>query len=402
MKNLVLLTIDTMRHDLVAAGTSGKTLTPFLDSIRNKSMEFTRCYSIAPYTQASFPAILTSSYLFDHEDYGKNQRLSRGRTLISEVLKDAGVTTAGFHSNPYLFGFFGWNRGWHMFYDSMDADVTDEVPFLKGDAINMKIKGWLSRHIESDNYAPFFLWTHYMDLHEPYIPDAKYLEQIDRRISLTSSEMFRLFTDVLLKRDVSNRDTIDLLRKLYCARVIEADQFVSDLFGLLEATGVLRDSVVIMTADHGEEFGEHGGLSHDGKMYAELVRVPLLIFDGARSMAGMCDNLVSSVDIPPTIVHFYGLPEVPSFQGRSLLPVAAYRNDGCYGEAIDKRGPVKDTDRPVYFYCEDNYKVIYRAGPASWEMYDLKNDPNESANICDSAPNMPYMKAKLQSRINRH
>ena len=116
MKNVVLFTIDTLRRDMLGLYGSKLGLTPFLDSLRPDALVFTMAHSVAPYTQASFPGILTSSYLFD---VPKSQKLSKNRTLISEALKEKGVSTAAFHSNPYLSGYFGWNRGWDTFYDSM-------------------------------------------------------------------------------------------------------------------------------------------------------------------------------------------------------------------------------------------------------------------------------------------
>jgi len=85
--------------------------------------------AIGPYTQASFPGILTSFYYLE---YGREKKLSPKKTLISEVLKRSGITTAGFHSNPYVSDYFGWNRGWDVFYDSMEAEVSQEVPYIKG------------------------------------------------------------------------------------------------------------------------------------------------------------------------------------------------------------------------------------------------------------------------------
>ena len=109
---------------------------------------------------------MTSSYAFD---YAKSEKLSTSRTIISEALKKNGIYSAGFHSNPYLCGFFGWNRGWNHFYDSMQDDVTDISPYIKGDVINQKVDKWLQGYKESNGDEPFFLWAHYMDVHCPLI-----------------------------------------------------------------------------------------------------------------------------------------------------------------------------------------------------------------------------------------
>ncbi|MCK4826718.1 sulfatase-like hydrolase/transferase, partial [bacterium] len=162
MKNVILLTLDTLRKDVLGCY-GGKGFTPFIDSVQDRCIRFTKAHSPGPYTQAAFPGILTSSYYLE---YGRGKMLSEKRALISESLKRAGVTTAGFHSNPYLSAYFGWNRGWDIFYDSMEDEVDDKVPYIKAGEINNKVSTWLSSHIGGiAGYNPFFLWVHYMDVH---------------------------------------------------------------------------------------------------------------------------------------------------------------------------------------------------------------------------------------------
>ncbi len=321
--------------------------------------------------------------------------LSPHRTLVSEPLQKAGIATAAFHSNAYLCELFGWNRGWDVFYDSMDAEVTDEVPYIKGDGINAKVDAWLGARRRG---APFFLWVHYMDIHEPYVPPRKYR---DPSLDMSDAEMFALFKQVLLARDVSNPDVVRTLRKLYDAHIRECDDYVRALFGILEKHGVLGDSVVIVTSDHGDEFGEHGGLSHDGKMVPELLDVPLLIVEPGRQQGESFEPLVSNIDIPPTILALFGIGPHEAFQGRSLLPLEAYQPRPCFAEAIGKRGREKETDRPVYCCRDADIRVVYDAAADSWELYDLASDPGQHRNIVASSSLAEEMKAKLRSRINR-
>lgn len=397
--NVILLTVDTLRKDALGCYGNKSGLSPFIDSLEDKCIKFTKAQSIGPYTQASFPGILTSSYYLE---YGREKKLSSKRTLISEVLKKAGIVTAGFHSNPYLSDFFGWNRGWDIFYDSMDTDVTPEVPYVKGDGINKKVGEWLSLYTRGKEYRPFFLWLHYMDVHEPYVPKRKYIDMVDASINLTQDEMFNLFKNVVLKRDVSDKGTVRFLKKLYDAHVREVDDYIKDFFDMLGNLDLLQNSIIIISSDHGDEFGEHDGLSHDGKMYCELIDVPLLIYDYGRAKGEICHTLVSNIDLPPTIVRLFGLEIVKDFEGHSLLPLGDYPQKGCFGEAIDKVGhKEKDTDKPVYFYRENDLKIIYRESENIWEMYNLKEDPEEVNNIIDTSSMADDMKEKLRPRIRK-
>ena len=399
-KNVVLLTIDTLRADALGCHGSTMGLSPFIDSIQPKCLRFARAQAAGPYTQASFPGILTSSFYLDYPDHGKGKTLSPERVLVSEPLRKAGIATAAFHSNPYLCGLFGWNRGWTAFYDSMDDEVSDEIPFIQAEGINRKADAWLGGHVAAGN-KPFFLWVHYMDMHEPYGPAQKYIDAVDPSAKPLAAEMFALFKETLLARDVSDLKKVALLRTLYLANVRKVDDCVKEFFGILEKRGVLGDSTVIITADHGDEFNEHGGLSHDGKMFSELLSVPLMIYDGRRAQGAVCEKLVSGADVPPTILALLGRPAEKKFQGRALLPVENYPDQGQFSEAIGKKGRLKETDKPVYACREGDLKVMHRVETGEWALYDLAADPAEKNNIMGSSPRAGEMKEKLKPRLGR-
>jgi len=399
MKNVILLTLDATRKDAFTVYGNKRGLTPFIDSLQDKCITFTKGQAVGPYTQASFPGLLTSSYYLE---YGKPRGLAPERTLISEPLQKAGIVTAGFHSNPYISDFLGWNRGWDVFYDSMEDEVEPRIPYIRGHIINTKVNNWLSSYTRGGEYKPFFLWLHYMDVHEPYMPEKQYIDMVDPSITISQDEMYDLFENTLLKRDVSDPGKMALMKRLYDIHLREVDTYTQEFFSALEKLGILKDSIVIITNDHGDEFNEHGGLSHDDKMYSELIDIPLLIYDPNKDKGEVCDTLVSNVDIPPTIIHLFGLEPVPGFEGHSLLPLKDYPQKGVFGEAIDQhsqRGG--DINRDVYFYREQDLKVIYRANLATWEMYDLKEDPGELNNIVDTSPAAEDLKKKLMPKVRR-
>jgi len=395
-KNVILITIDVLRKDMLGCYGNDKGLTPFIDSLAEKSIRFTRMQATGPYTQASFPGLLTSSYYLE---YGKPARLSTKRTLVSEGLKKGGITTVGFHSNPYLSEAAGWNRGWDVFYDSMHDDVEPMLPYVRGDKINEKTIKWLNAYVRGD-YKLFFLWVHYMDVHEPYVPEREFVDMVYPEISMNKEAMFELFKTFLAKQNVSNLEKVEILKKLYEIHVREVDLYLETLFKALEDKGVLKDSVVIITSDHGDEFNEHGGLSHRDKMYSELIDTPLFIYGTGKS--GECDALVSNVDISPTIAHLFGADPAPNWEGRSLLPLDQISPKGCFGEAIDQKSKKGgDMDRDIYFYREGDLKIIYRPVENRWELYDIAADPTEKNNVIDSHPRAEEMKTVLKPRARR-
>ena len=397
MKNVILVTLDATRKDVFGVYGSQKGLTPALDSLRDKSIIFTNGQTVGPYTQSSFPGLLTSSYFLE---YGQPRGLVPERTLISEPLHQAGIYTAAFHSNPYISGYFGWNRGWDVFYDSMEDEVEPRIPYIRGNIVNQKVINWLSYYCKGGNQKPFFLWLHYMDVHEPYMPEKKFVDMVDPALTISQDEMYAMFEDVLLKRDISDPARVALLRKLYDIHAREVDSYFEEFLNHLKSLGILDNTVLIITNDHGDEFGEHGGLSHDDKMYSELIDMPLVIYGTGET--GTCDTVVSNADIPPTVIHLFGLDPVDKFEGHSLLPLADYPDSGVLGEAIDqhsKRGG--DLERDIYFYREQNLKIIYRANLDSWEMFDLEADPKELDNIVDKSPEAERLKGKIRPRVRR-
>jgi arylsulfatase A-like enzyme len=394
MKNIILITIDTLRADMLGAYGSKDKLTPFTDSLRDNMIVFSNPYATGPYTQSSFQGILASEYYLE---YGKEKKLNPSKTLITEPLKSKGIFTAGFHSNAYLSYFFGYNKGWEVFYDSMSDDVTDMYPFIRGAGINNKVGGFLNNFSFS---KPLFLWVHYMDVHEPYIAEESYLSKIDPFLELSKDEMFSLFKNVILKRDISDKATVDTLKKLYMAKVAETDDYLKDLFATFKEKGLLDNSTIIITSDHGDEFSEHGGLSHDGKFYSELIKVPLLVYDKSFSPSSI-DTPVSLIDIPPTICSMMKADPSPTFKGKSLYPFEDIKPYTLYGEAMGKLGhKEKDTDRPIQYMIEDGLKVIYRQDGDKWEAYDIESDPQDKTDI--SSDLSQDKKDKLSSFINRN
>jgi len=375
MKNIILITIDTLRADMLGAYGSTYGLTPYMDSLSDNMVVFSKPYATGPYTQSSFQGILASEYYLE---YGKEKKLNANKTLISEPLKDQGVFTAGFHSNAYLSYFFGYNKGWEIFYDSMQDDVSDMFPFIRGAEINNKVGGFLTNFSFS---KPLFLWVHYMDVHEPYVAEEDYLSKIDPDIKLSKDEMFAMFKDVVLPRDISDPKKVDTLKKLYMAKIAETDDYLKKLFDIFKSHDLLDNSTIIITSDHGDEFAEHKGLSHDGKMYNELINVPLLVYNSSFHPS-VVDKPVSLIDIPPTICAMMEAKPAPSFKGKSLYPFDSIKPHTLYGEAIGKIGhKEQDTDRPIHYIVEDGIKAIFKEDGSLWEAYNIADDPQDTKDI---------------------
>lgn len=385
MKNLILFTIDTLRRDVFSVYGNTEGLTPFIDSIRDKLMVFDNFFAVGPYTQASFPGILTSGYYFD-QTRDPQPVLSPRRKLISEALKMKKIHTAGFHSNPYMSDFFGWKRGWNAFYDGLVGEVNNKYPYMRSVVINEKVKNFLDTYIGDEDYEPFFLWMHYMDVHEPYVPDKEDVMQVCPELGhMSSDDMYELYKDVVIPRDVSDPVKVETLHKLYKAHVYEVDRGIRELFSTLKEFDILKDTIVIICSDHGDEFNDHGGLSHDGKFYNELVNVPFMVYDSDFKKEEHIKTTVSNLHIPPTILHHFGFENDPKFKGQSIFPLENLEPKGAFGEAIGKvHHQVQPTDKPAYYYTDGKYKIMYYEEGNRYYFFDLENDPKELNNLTES------------------
>ena len=115
--------------------------------------------------------------------------------------------------------------------------------------------------------------------------------------------------------------------------------------------------------------------------------MPLIIHEPSREKGEVSDLVVTTLDIPPTILYLFGLNPVGAFEGSSLLPLQDYPTQGVFGEAVDKHGSKeKGEEKEVHYYCEGDLKIIYRETNDSWELYDLKVDPEELNNIIQTSP----------------
>jgi hypothetical protein len=115
----------------------------------------------------------------------------------------------------------------------MEEEVDDKSPYIKAVQLNQKADSWLSSFVNESYPESIFLWLHYMDMHEPYVPDKKYIKHVDPTLRISDNEMFAIFQDVLLNRDVSNIDNVQLLKKLYQSHVYETDAAIKNLFSIV-------------------------------------------------------------------------------------------------------------------------------------------------------------------------
>jgi arylsulfatase len=320
-RNVVLLSFDALRADHLGRYGYDRDTSPVLDELARESLIFENAYSASSHTREAVPALLTGRY--PDEAVDGDYRLASDS--IASTLSDAGFTTAGFHSNPYVSRAYGFGHGFDTFDDDLHLgrnrfvalaqralDKLRNRHYARADEINQRSLSWLD---SLDNDRQMFLWNHYMDTHGPYEPPDDYRTMYaDRGLSDREAQS-------LYQRAISDPESITdserrLLINLYDAEIRYNDARVGEFLDALRDRNLLRESLLIVTADHGDAFGEHGYYEHPRYLHEGLTRVPLLVRPpGGRGE--VVSTPASTLDVTATIEAVINRPS--DGPGTSLL-----------------------------------------------------------------------------------
>jgi arylsulfatase A-like enzyme/Tfp pilus assembly protein PilF len=342
---VLLITLDTVRADRMGFLGSPRRLTPNLDALAAKSTVFTRAYAQVPLTNPSHATILTGTYpqLNFVDDFGVP--LAPGLPYLPEVLQEQGYRTGAFVASHVLgtADAPGFDRG----FDAYDSGAEDRRPAA---AVVERATAWL----REQPAGPFFLWVHFYDAHAPYEPPEPYR-------SRHAAEP-------------------------YDGCIEYADAQVGELVARLTAMGRLKETLVVVTADHGEAFGEHGERQHGYLLYDETIHVPLLVrAAGEVSAARRVETRVGLVDVAPTVLQAVGLAAPPAMQGEALLAPALQRTKA------PQRAIYSETDYPFLAFGWSPLRAwraeryLFVQAPRR-ELYDLAADPQALHNLAAESP----------------
>ncbi|MFH1279747.1 MAG: sulfatase [Candidatus Eisenbacteria bacterium] len=380
-RNILLITLDTVRADRLGCYGFAEDTSPFLDSVAATSVRFLHALSPSAMTPASHASILTGLYPYNHGlrvIYAERGCvLSNSIPTLAGVLQSEGWSTGAFLSSFTVSEFYGFDRGFDV-YDSGLLVPADRSFVLKDNGIwswpvpaNQRRADktaeeairWLK-----EQEGPYLAWVHFWDPHD----------------------LALLPPDSVLGRFVtSEEETEDWMREVYEAEIFWVDRSIRRIFETLEEKGDLDRTIVVIVADHGQGLGDHGWWGHR-ILYQEQIRVPLLLkgpgIDGGKTI----DNLVRTIDLYPTLLEMLGVDPPEAVDGRSLLPILRGRSDPprtAYAEALnqfDLNAAVR-INRPefglLYSTILGDWKLIHRPNsPGESELYNLAEDPDELIN----------------------
>lgn len=372
--DVFLISIDTLRADHLGFHGYERDTSPFLDELAAEGVFVEQAVVATHGTTPSHASMLTS---VPQEVHGVGLRgrdddvVPSSLLTLPEVFRHAGYTTVAVTGGGNVGRSFGFDQGFDVFDDGARS--------VEGGA--NRLLGHLDLLPED---LPLFVFFHTYEVHTPYDPPS----DLAGRFGETQSDFPTASRDlVALAHDAAALESRDLehLRARYDEGIHHTDRTLRRLFGDLRDLGRLDDSLVAITSDHGEEFGEHGGLVHRDLLYEELIRVPMLFWGPRIRTPGRALPTALSLDLAPTIASCADLPVPEGWHGRDLL---------CSQDAPETEAS-EPTEVLVFQYGDRRYgvrtprwKLILSVAGSDRlvELYDLRADPGEQENIADRHP----------------
>jgi arylsulfatase A-like enzyme len=342
--NILLIVLDTARGDRFPWAGYDRPTAPRLEALAREGTAYTAAYSPAPWTVPAHASLFTGQYPSLHRTDCGSLRLPDAAVTLAEVLRAAGYRTVGYTANPWIGAGYNFNQGFDTYGETW-REVRDGGEDTGAGLTNEKVIRWLRWRLENPEARrqPFFVFVNYFEPHLPYHPpepersrflrapaDAARVERLSRLGH--PEEMRYLF-------GVSNltADDIAVLNDLYDGEIAYADRRAGELIAVLRETGLLDDTIVAVTSDHGENIGDHGMLDHKLSVHDTLLRVPLVLRWPRRVPAGaVVASPVQLHDLFPTLLALAGVP----LPAGAVIEAVALPGTGIGAPARDPEAPI--------------------------------------------------------------
>lgn len=400
--NVIVLVIDTLRADHLSSYGYKRDTSPFIDGLSHEGVRFENAISPASWTQPSHASMLTGRYTY--ETHAETKPLDETFPTIGEVMQTLGYRTGAFSGNTEFFTRRqGFGRGFLHFEDNyqsiQDAFLNSSiygylfdfyglrkalkyegVPTRKyASDINLSTLKW----IDQDKGKPFFVFMNYFDVHDPYLPPEPYRSKyatVPNPGGLINGFLERYHPSLTPEQLQSEIDAYD-------GSISYVDDQVKNLFGELEQRGLLDNTIVIITADHGEELGEHGLLQHSASLYLQEIHVPLIILGKGVPADTLVDTPVSLTSLPSTILSLVQSQHNPFPQPsltqlmRADSPPAEWPtpiSEVAQFSGAAEENPTTHGEMKSVVGAEMQYIIHEKFGE---ELYNWRVDPQEMNNL---------------------
>jgi arylsulfatase A-like enzyme/MFS family permease len=440
--NILLITLDTTRVDHISCYGYGRPTTPNLDNLSQEGILYKNAYATASWTLPSHASIFTGKYPAKHgahydpdfikvakylDEHQIDQRFEFGDLVqasifplveenitLAEILSERGYRTAGIIGGYMCSSIFGLAQGFD-YYNEKFFNIEKDIkillicravePFFSlndfftrygysaGDRIASDLNRSALRWLEKNYEEPFFLFINYFDPHAPHLPLSphdEYFGKTDKSIIVNRNPKWdrsyiRAEWDLAMSvrhgRHQLTPEEKEILISRYDSEIRYVDYHLGLLFEKLKSLKIFDNTLIIVTADHGEAFGEHNFMYHKSSLYEEIIHIPLVIKYPYSSRRGLVEKQVSLVDLMPTVLAYLNCPIPSDVDGKVL-------EDACHPVIAEDYASwwqsVKGL-RSLRAIYEGKYKYIW-ASDSFHELYDLEKDPREEENLIEKFP----------------
>jgi arylsulfatase A-like enzyme len=368
--SVVLITIDTLRADHLGCYGYPRNTSPHMDALAKGGIRFAFARAASNWTAPSMGTTLTGLFPSEHGASIIGRPLRRAPVTLAETLRNAGYNTHAIISHYFINRENQFDQGFATF------DESPIVPYdeSSSERVTRAALDWLA----DAPSAPYFLWVHYFD------PHFTYLAHEDFRFE---SGYIGTLTDVIdydevkaIRNELTAGD-LQHIRDIYDQEIAFTDDHVHRVLTALRDTGRWDDTLIVLHADHGEEFMERGDLAHHNKAYEELVHIPLIIAGAVDdALAGTAPQTsVSLRDIPGTVARFCGIATEQYGEG-DLLATARGDHDANTAPVLVEGTDHSRFDQHMYALVDGAAKLIWTPHADCWEFYNIADDPDERIN----------------------
>jgi arylsulfatase A-like enzyme len=378
--SIVLIDLGTLRADHLGVYGYARSTSPNIDALAAESVRFDWAFSQAPNTAPSLASMVTGLYPGTHGMQTGESRLPAEAVTLAEALAEHGYTTAAFVDGGYLSEGFGFDQGFALYESGRGGGLGEIGP---------RAIEWL----RNDAAEPFFLMIHSYDVHAPYDPPQDlrdtFLGDLESPVEGFEASAERLDQAASGERPLTPAE-LEHARALYDAGILFVDRWVGKLMAELRELGLDERTIVVLVADHGEAFLEHGELLHENP-YTPVTRVPLIVRLPGAELTGTVSQVVETLDLTPTLLDLAGAPMPAGIQGESLLPLM--RGEGkppyiAFGESTFDGGRT--------YVAMGGFRLIVHAETGQAELFAFEVDPLEQD---DRAATDPQRVEALMQRL---
>ena len=384
--NVLLVSIDSLRADHLGCYGYARATSPAIDRLAAEGLLFEQHVSSSSWTLPGHASLFTSLPDSLHGAFDSDRRIPESARTLAERFHEAGYRTQGFFAGPFLHPAFGFGQGFDGYTDCASyAGEIDARPVAEWaedldlqrkshvDVTNPAVHAAWSKWFAGRGEEPFFAFVHLWDVHYDYIPPPPYDTRFDPDYTgrVTGRDFF---TDPAINGRMPERDKQHVVA-LYDGEIAWTDSFIAKLREDLERAGLLGDTIIAVTSDHGEELFDHGGKGHRLTLFDEVLHIPLVL----RYPRGLPSGVrvraqTASIDVGPTLLELAGLEAPADVLGTSLVPLA---RDPQAAHALRAVSELATTGRNLRAVRTLQYKLIDDVGQSQHYFFDLAKDPVE-------------------------